>query len=53
MLRGMAGREELIDEQGTLIEPLFDKTETVQTRGRPRRDDREVMNGVILLRNYF
>jgi transposase len=31
---------------GHCIEPLFDKTE-VQTRGRPRREDREVMNGVL------
>ncbi len=43
----MARREELSDEQWSLIEALFDKTETVQTRGRPRRDDREVMNGVL------
>jgi transposase len=26
---------------------FFDKTKTVQTRGRPRREDREVMNGVL------
>jgi transposase len=43
----MARREELSDEQWLLIEPFFDKTETVQTRGRPRREDREVMNGVL------
>jgi transposase len=43
----MARREELTDEQWSLIEPFFDKAETVQTRGRPRREDREVMNGVL------
>jgi len=43
----MSRREELTDEQWILIEPLFDKTETIQTRGRPRREDREVMNGVL------
>jgi transposase len=43
----MARREELTDEQWSLIEPFFDKPETVQTRGRPRREDREVMNGVL------
>src|SRR2546423_11592765 len=43
----MARREELTDEQWALIEPLFDKPPAVQTRGRPRRDDREVLNGVL------
>ena len=43
----MARREELTDEQWALIEPLFDKTPAVQTRGRPRRPDREVLNGVL------
>jgi transposase len=43
----MARREELTDEQWSLIESFFDKPETVQTRGRPRRSDREVMNGVL------
>ncbi len=43
----MARREELTDEQWTLIEPLFDKPPAVQTRGRPRRADREVLNGVL------
>ena len=43
----MARREELTDEQWSLIEPLFSETETVQTRGRPRREDREVINGVL------
>jgi transposase len=43
----MSRREELTDEQWSLIEPLFDKTETVQTRGRPRREDRKILNGVL------
>jgi transposase len=43
----MSRREELTDEQWSLIESLFDKTETVQTRGRPCRENREVMNGVL------
>jgi len=43
----MARREELTDEQWLLIEPLFDKPPVVQTRGRPRRPDREVLNGVL------
>ena len=43
----MARREELTDEQWLLIEPLFDKPPVVATRGRPRRDERQVMNGVL------
>ncbi len=43
----MARREELTDEQWSLIEPLFDKAEVVQTRGRPPRNAREVLNGVL------
>lgn len=43
----MVRREELIDEQWALIEPLFDIPASTQTRGRPRRPDREVFNGVL------
>ena len=43
----MARREELSDEQWAVIEPLFDKAPIVATRGRPRRSEREVMNGVL------
>lgn len=43
----MARREELTDEQWALIAPLFEKAEIVQTRGRPKRSAREVMNGVL------
>ncbi|HYE73544.1 MAG TPA: transposase, partial [Blastocatellia bacterium] len=43
----MARHEELTDQQWSLIEPLFDKPPSVQTRGRPRRPDREVLNGVL------
>ncbi len=43
----MARREELTDEQWSLIESLFDKPAVVATRGRPRRSEREVMNGVL------
>jgi transposase len=38
-------REELSDEQWQLIEPLLPKSDTI--RGRPRRDDREVLNGIL------
>jgi hypothetical protein len=44
----MARREELADEQWSLIEPLFDQPPTIRDRGRPRRSEREVMNGVLL-----
>src|SRR5205085_4229716 len=43
----MARREELSDEQWSLIEPLFDQPPTIRGRGRPRRAEREVMNGVL------
>jgi transposase len=43
----MSRREELTDEQWSLIKPLFDKADAVQTRGRPRRSDREILNGVL------
>lgn len=43
----MARREELTDEQWALIEPLFEKAESVKTRGRPARSAREVLNGVL------
>lgn len=43
----MARGEELTDEQWAVIEPLFDKPASVATRGRPRRNEREVMNGVL------
>jgi len=42
----MARREELTDEQWSLIEPLFDKPPVIATRGRPSRNAREVLNGV-------
>jgi transposase len=43
----MARREELTDEQWSLIELLFDKPSAVVMRGRPRRAEREVLNGVL------
>ena len=43
----MARCEELTNEQWALLKPLFDKPPTVQTRGRPRRADREVLNDVL------
>ena len=43
----MARREELTDEQWALIAPLFEKTDEIQTRGRPPRSAREVLNGVL------
>ena len=43
----MARREELTDEQWALIARLFEKTDEIQTRGRPSRSAREVLNGVL------
>ncbi|MDQ3749264.1 MAG: transposase [Acidobacteriota bacterium] len=43
----MARREELTNEQWSLIEPLFEKTDEIQTRGRPLRPACEVLNGVL------
>ena len=43
----MARREELTDEQWALIAPLFEKANVIQTRGRPARSAREVLNGVL------
>jgi transposase len=43
---GMARREELTDEQWLLIESLFPKPR-IGLRGRPARETREVMNGVL------
>ena len=43
----MARREELTDEQWSLIEPLFDKPLVVGIRERPCCSDREIMNGVL------
>jgi transposase len=41
----MARREELNDEQWAIIEPLLPERE--DGKGRPRRDDREVLNGIL------
>ena len=43
----MARREELTDEQWALIAPLFKKNDELQTRGRPPKSAREVLNGVL------
>ena len=43
----MARREELTDEQWALIALLFEKADEIQTRGRPARSAREVLNGVL------
>jgi len=43
----MARREELTDQQWFLIAPLFEKADEIQTRGRPARPAREVLNGVL------
>ncbi len=48
----MARREELTDEQWSLIEPLFEKADIVQTRGRPPRQAREVLNGVLWILRF-
>jgi transposase len=43
----MARREELTDEQWSLIKHPFEKDDVIQTRGRPPRSAREVLNGVL------
>src|SRR5436305_14592740 len=44
----MARREELTDEQWAIIEPLIPKLpRRPDERGRPWRDNREVMNGIL------
>ena len=43
----MARPEELTDEQRALIAPLFEKADEIQTRGRPPRQARQVLNGVL------
>lgn len=44
----MARREELNDEQWAIIEPLLPQPPKREDgKGRPRRDDREVLNGIL------
>lgn len=43
----MARSEELTDAQWAVIAPLFPKPPRATPRGRPRRPDREVLNGVL------
>jgi transposase len=44
----MAGGEELTDEQWTLIEPLLaELPKRGDGKGRPWRDNREIMNGIL------
>lgn len=44
----MARREELNDEQWAIIEPLLPQpAKREDGKGRPRRDDREVLNGIL------
>jgi len=44
----MARREELQDEQWALVEPLLPKSpRRVDGRGRPRCEDRAVLNGIL------
>jgi len=43
----MSRREELTDEQWSLLAGLFDAAPVKQLRGRPRRPDREILNGVL------
>ena len=40
----MARREELTNEQWSLIEPLFDKADIIQTRGMPRSLKRNILD---------
>jgi transposase len=44
----MGRREEVTDEQWAVIEPLLPKPKRrADGRGRPRREDREVLNGIL------
>jgi len=43
----MAGRWELTDEQWELVEPVLRPTRREDNRGRPWRDTRAVLNGVL------
>ena len=44
----MARREELNDKQWEIIEPLIPKaSKRDDGKGRPRRDDREILNGIL------
>ena len=44
----MARREELSDEQWAILKPLFpEPRKRPDGRGRPRRDTREVLNGIL------
>ena len=42
----MSRAEELTDEQWSLIEPLLPRIERLDGRGRPRIEDRSVLNGI-------
>ena len=42
----MSKAEQLTDEQWSLIEPLLPRIARVDGRGRPRVDDRAVLNGI-------
>jgi transposase len=42
----MSRAEQLTDEQWSLIEPLLPKAVRADGRGRPRREDRAVLNGI-------
>jgi len=43
----MAGRWELTDEQWAVVEPLLRPARRADNRGRPWRDTRAVLNGVL------
>ena len=44
----MARREELTDEQWEIVEPLIPKPPRREDgKGRPRREDRETLNGIL------
>lgn len=44
----MAKREELSDEQWAILKPLFpEPSKRADGRGRPRRETREVLNGIL------
>ena len=45
----MTRREELNDKQWEIVEPLIPKPcKRDDGKGRPRRDDRQILNGILL-----
>jgi hypothetical protein len=50
----MARREELSDEQWAVVEPLLPKPRVrSDRRGRPRRGNREIFNGILWILRWI